>query len=95
MVSRKKHSALILLCVWSVYPSVSFAQTLGEDRTQEALARETLRGLARVAVTIEDIAPDAEQDGLTENQLPPARDLTLFAETLHLGMIKCSRSSQP
>ena len=68
-MSRKKHSAMILLCLWSVCPSVSFAQTLGEDRTQEALARETLRGLAGVAVTIEDIAADAERDGLTENQL--------------------------
>lgn len=36
---------------------------------QEELARETLRGLAGVAVTIEDIAPGAERDGLLESQL--------------------------
>lgn len=68
MVSREKHALMGLLCLWSIYASVSFAQP-HENSTQEELARETLRGLVGVAVTIEDLAPDAERDGLTENQL--------------------------
>lgn len=67
-MNRKKRSAVVTLCLWSVCTSVSFAQPL-EDSVQEELARETLQGLPGVAVTMEDIAADAEKDGLQESQL--------------------------
>lgn len=63
-----KRAAIIMLWVWSAWASASVAQTL-EDSSQEELARETLRGLAGVAVMVEDIAADAERDGLQESQV--------------------------
>lgn len=79
----KKRATTIVLCLWSAWVSVGFAQ-LPEDSTQEELARETLRGLAGVAVTIEDIAPEAERDGLTESQLQADVESRLRQAGIHV-----------
>ncbi|MGH8007246.1 MAG: hypothetical protein ACREQ3_09575, partial [Candidatus Binatia bacterium] len=68
-MSGTKRAAVVVLCLWSAWASVSFAQIPEDITSEEHLARETLRGLTGVAVTIEDLAPQAERDGLSKVQL--------------------------
>ena len=82
-VSSKKWPAIVALCVWAC-ASRSFAQTPEDIDREEQLARETLRGLTGVAVLVEDIAPDAERDGLSRNQLQADVERTLRQAGIHV-----------
>lgn len=60
---------LIMLSLWIAFSCSSPAQMSDHKVQEEQLARETLRGLPGVAVMIEDLAPMAEQKGLSKVQL--------------------------
>jgi hypothetical protein len=57
-------ATIALLFTWSTFVAVIFAQRI---KIKEEI--ESLRGLQGVRVTVEDIDPEAERDGLTKSQI--------------------------
>src|SRR5713101_5220756 len=73
MSSKKRWAVIVVLCVGAVSASrASFAQTTLKEKQ-----RETLRRLMGVFIVVEDIHPDAEEDGLISSQVQTDVALTL------------------